>query len=98
MIKEKFEKLKKIKLSKETKKIITTAIITLLVFLFFIWLGVGMYIYTPEESKTRLWPLFIMYLIFPGLIFVFGAKRIYGIVNGNETFDEELPREEENIE
>ena len=51
MITEKIPEFKKIKLSKNTKRIIATAIITFAVFLFFIWLGVGMYISVPAEKR-----------------------------------------------
>ena len=84
MITEKFSDLKKITLSKSTKRIITTAGITFVVFLFFIWLGVGMYVSVPAESRGELWPVFGMYVVFPALIFFFGAKRVYSIVNGEE--------------
>lgn len=84
MNKEKFLEIKKLLLSKKAKKIITTAVITLLVFLFFIWLGVGMYISVPAEKRGELWPVFGMYVVFPALIFFFGAKRVYDVVNGGE--------------
>ena len=84
MIKEKFSGIKKNLLSKNAKKIITTAVITFVVFLFFIWLGVGMYISVPAESRGELWPVFGMYGVFPALIFFFGAKRVYDVVNGGE--------------
>lgn len=84
MNKEKFLEIKKLLLSKKAKKIITTAVITLLVFLFFIWLGVGMYISVPAEKRGELWPVFGMYVVFPALIFFFGAKRVYGVLNGGE--------------
>ena len=54
MIKEKFSKLKKIEFSKKTRKIIITAAISFVVFMFFIWLGVGMYISVPEEWAEKL--------------------------------------------
>ena len=84
MIKEKFSGIKKNLLSKNAKKIITTAVITFVVFLFFIWLGVGMYVSVPAESRGELWPVFGMYGVFPALIFFFGAKRVYDVVNGGE--------------
>ena len=89
MIKEKFSGIKKINLSKNTKKIITTAAITFVVFLFFIWLGVGMYVSVPAESRGELWPVFGMYGVFPALIFFFGAKRVYDVVNGGEDDSED---------
>ncbi len=89
MIKEKFSGIKKINLSKNTKKIITTAAITFVVFLFFIWLGAGMYFSVPEESRGELWPVFGMYGVFPALIFFFGAKRVYDVVNGGEDDSED---------
>lgn len=89
MIKEKILKLKKIFLSKNAKKIITTAVITFVVLLFFVWLGAGMYFSVPEENRRELWPVFGMYGVFPALIFFFGARRVYDIVNGGEDDSEE---------
>lgn len=89
MIKEKILKLKKIFLSKNAKKIITTAVITFVVLLFFVWLGAGMYFSVPEENRGELWPVFGMYGVFPALIFYFGARRVYDIVNGGEDDSEE---------
>ncbi|MBQ3501559.1 MAG: hypothetical protein IJA70_09060 [Oscillospiraceae bacterium] len=89
MIKEKFSGIKKINISKNTKKIITTAAITFVVFLFFVWLGVGMYVSVPAESRGELWPVFGMYGVFPALIFFFGAKRVYDVVNGGEDDSED---------
>ncbi len=94
MIKEKFLQIKNFRLSKKTKKITTTAAIIFAVFLFFIWLGVGMYVSVPEGSRGELWPVFGMYFIFPALIFFFGAKRVYAIINGEEDPDESEPEEE----
>ena len=84
MITEKFPKLTGTNLSKSKKRIIATSVITFVVFMFFIWLGVGMYIYVPEESRGELWPVFGMYAVFPMLIFFFGIKRVYSILNGEE--------------
>lgn len=101
MIKENIPKIKKIKLSKKTKKIINTVVITLIVFVFFIWLGVGMYVSVPAENRGELWPMYIMYGVFPALIFSFGAKRIYDIVNGGDDDiddtddDDDEPEDEE---
>lgn len=94
MIKEKFSKAKYFRLSKKTKKIATTAVIIFAVFLFFIWLGVGMYVSVPEGSRSELWPVFGMYFVFPGLIFFFGAKRVYAIMNDEEDPDESESEEE----
>ena len=93
MITEKIPEFKKIKLSKNTKRIIATAIITFTVFLFFIWLGVGMYISVPAEKRGELWPVFGIYIIFPALIFFFGAKRVHAIFNGQDE-DTEEPEDE----
>ena len=89
MITEKFPKLTGTNLSKSKKRIIATSVITFVVFMFFIWLGVGMYIYVPEESRGELWPVFGMYGVFPALIFFFGAKRVYDVVNGGEDESED---------
>ena len=89
MIKEKILKLKKIFLSKNAKTIITTAVITFVVLLFFVWLGAGMYFSVPEENRGELWPVFGMYGVFPALIFYFGARRVYDFVNGGEDDSEE---------
>lgn len=88
MISEK-EKLRfnRAKLSPRTKKIVTTALITLAVCAFFIWLGVGMYLSVPEEEREALLPMYFMYSVFPLLIIFFGAKRIYAVVNGKEDPD-----------
>ena len=86
---EKFPKFEKPVLSKNTKKIITTSVITLAVFLFFIWFGAGMYFSVPEESRGELWPVFGMYAVFPLLIFFFGAKRIYNVLNNGEDDSED---------
>lgn len=89
MNKEKISEIKKLLLSKKAKKIITTAAITLAVFLFFIWLGVGMYISVPAEKRAELWPVFGMYIVFPALIFFFGAKRVYDTISGDDDSDDE---------
>ena len=89
MIKEEISGIKKILLSENARKIITTASITFVVFLFFIWLGVGMYVSVPAESRGELWPVFGMYGVFPALIFFFGAKRVYDVVNGGEDDSED---------
>ena len=94
MIIEKFPKLTGTNLSKSKKRIIATSVITFVVFMFFIWLGVGMYIYVPEESRGELWPVFGMYAVFPMLIFFFGVKRVYSILNG----EEEEPKDSEKDE
>lgn len=96
MIEEKFPKFKKIEFSKNTKKIIATAVITFVVFLFFIWLGVGMYISVPQENRGELWPMFGMYGVFPALIFFFGVKRVHSILNGEDSDEDENPDPEEN--
>ena len=88
MIKEKIFGLKEIKFSKKTKKIAITATITFLVFMFFIWLGVGMYFSVPEQSRGELWPMYGIYSVFPLLIFFFGAKRVHAILNGEDDEDE----------
>ncbi|MBQ7873994.1 MAG: hypothetical protein IJ306_02360 [Oscillospiraceae bacterium] len=95
MIKEKFPKIRNEKLSKKTKKIITTAVITFLVFAFFIWLGVGMYVSVPTNSRGELWPMYIMYAVFPALIFWFGAKRVYDIVNGEDDDNDDETEDDE---
>ena len=89
MIKEKFPEIKKIMLSKKAKRITATAVITFVVFAFFIWLGVGMYVSVPAEKRGELWPVFGMYGVFPALIFFFGAKRVYDVVNGGEDDSED---------
>ena len=94
MIKEKFPEIKKIMLSKNAKRITATAVITFVVFAFFIWLGVGMYVSVPAESRGKLWPVFGMYFVFPALIFFFGAKRVLGILN-NEEDDSDMKEEDE---
>lgn len=94
MIKEKFPEIKKIMLSKNAKRITATAVITFVVFAFFIWLGVGMYVSVPAESRGELWPVFGMYFVFPALIFFFGAKRVLGILN-NEEDDSDMKEEDE---
>lgn len=98
MIKEKIPKLNKIEFSKKTKKITITAVITFVVFLFFIWLGVGMYISVPQENRGELWPMFGMYVVFPGLIFFFGAKRVHSILSGEDPDEDEDPDSEEENE
>ena len=84
MIKEKIPGIKKFLVSKKAKRIIATVVITFIVFMFFIWLGGGMYVSVPEESRGELWPVFGMYAVFPSLIFFFGAKRVYGILGGDD--------------
>ena len=84
MITEKLSGLKKFKLDKKSTRILSTAIITFAVFLFFLWLGIGMYISVPAEKRAELWPVFAMYGVFPGLIFFFGIKRVHGILIGEE--------------
>ena len=95
MIREKISGLKKISFSKNTKRIMATAAITFAVFAFFIWLGVGLYIYIPAEKRAEIWPVFGMYFVFPFLVFFLGAKRVYGIVNGREEETEEVSEENE---
>ncbi len=81
MIKEKIPEIKKLLKSKKGKKIATTAIITFAVFLFFTWLGLGLYFSVPKESRGELWSIFVMYSVFPLLVFFFGAKRVYAVLN-----------------
>ena len=95
MITEKFPKLTGTNLSKSKKRIIATSVITFVVFMFFIWLGVGMYIYVPEESRGELWPVFGMYAVFPMLIFFFGVKRVYSILNGEEEEKKDSEKDED---
>ena len=92
MIKEKFSGFREFMLSKKTKHIIATVAVTFAVFLFFIWLGVGMYVSVPQESRGELWPVFAMYGVFPGIIFFFEVKKVYGILNGED--DSEKEKEE----
>ncbi len=95
MIREKISFFEKINISKKTKRIAITAVITFLVFMFFIWLGIGMYVSVPEESRGELWPMYGMYAVFPLLIFFFGAKRVNAILNGEDD-SENTDEEEEN--
>ena len=94
MIKEKFPEIKKIMLSKKAKRITATAVITFVVFAFFIWLGVGMYVSVPAEKRGELWPVFGMYVVFPALIIFFGAKRVHGLHNGEDSGEDEDESEE----
>ncbi len=82
-------KLKKFELSPITKKIMITLVITLVVFLFFIWLGVGMYISVPPEERSSLLPMYFIYCVFPFLIFFLGVKRIYIIINFGEDAEQQ---------
>ena len=95
MIKEKFPKFKKIEFSKKTRRITITALIIFFVFLFFIWLGVGMYISVPQESRGELWPMFGIYGVFPGMIFFLGAKRVHAILIGEDPDEDEEENETE---
>ncbi|MGN0629202.1 MAG: hypothetical protein ACI4IW_06200 [Oscillospiraceae bacterium] len=79
--------MEKAEFSPRTKKIVTTVAVTLAVCLFFVWLGAGMYVSVPEEERGGLLPMFLMYAVFPLLIALFGAKRIYIIANGGEDPD-----------
>lgn len=88
MIKEKFSGFKELMLSKKAKHITATVAVTFAVFLFFIWLGVGMYISVPQESRGELWPVFGMYGVFPAIIFFFGVKKVHGILDGEEDSEE----------
>ena len=98
MIKEKifskFAKFREYEFSKKAKRITATAVITFAVFLFFIWLGVGMYVSVPEGSRGELWPMYGMYCVFPALIFYFGVRRVYDIVNGEDDADSDEEEEE----
>lgn len=89
MIKEKIPEIKKIMLSKKAKKITAAAVITFVVFMFFLWLGIGMYVSVPKETRGELWPVFGMYAVFPLLIFFFGAKRVYGVLNSEDDSENE---------
>ncbi len=95
MIKERFFELKKLWLSKEIRKIVTTAAIILAVCIFFIWLGVGMYVSVPEIRREELFPLFLLYTVFPGIILVLGSKRVYDVLNGREEPDDDPTEEPE---
>ncbi|MBQ6877407.1 MAG: hypothetical protein IJO22_03275 [Oscillospiraceae bacterium] len=94
MIKEKFSGLKEILFSKRSKHIMATAAVTLVVFLFFIWLGMGMYVSVPAENRGELWPVFGMYGVFPAIIFFFGVKKVHGILNGEDDDEESEDNEE----
>ena len=95
MIKEKISEINKIRFSKKTKKIITTAVITVVVFMFFFWLGAGMCVSVPEENRGELWPVFGMYVVFPALIFFFGARRVLDVINNDEDDKNDYVTEEE---
>lgn len=91
-------KFEKPELSPKTKKIVTTLVITVVVFAFFIWLGLGMYFSVPKGERGDLLPTFLMYAVFPLLIAFFGGKRIYIIINGGEDPDPSLEEQQENEE
>ena len=91
-------KFEKPELSPKTKKIVTTLVITVVVFAFFIWLGLGMYFSVPQGERGDLLPSFLMYGVFPLLIAFFGGKRVYIIMNGGEDPDPSLEEQQENEE
>jgi ABC-type anion transport system duplicated permease subunit len=95
MIKEKIPGIKKFLVSKKAKRIIATVVITFIVLMFFIWLGVGMYVSVPEENRGELWPVFGMYTVFPALIFFFGVRRVLDVINNDEDDKNDYVTEEE---
>ena len=63
--------------------------------MFFFWLGAGMYVSVPEENRGELWPVFGMYVVFPALIFFFGARRVLDVINNDEDDKNDYVTEEE---
>lgn len=63
--------------SPKGKKIISTAVVTFVVCLFYIWMSVGLYIFLDEEKESLFLPIFLMYLVFPILLLFFGARKMY---------------------
>ena len=53
-----------------------------------------MYVSVPEGSRGELWPMYGMYCVFPALIFYFGVRRVYDIVNGEDDADSDEAEEE----
>ncbi len=76
--------LKKINLSERQKKISSTVFVAVIVCGFYLWLGISLAKYLPQDSRTNLSSLLIMYAIFPLLVLFFSIKRIIGIMLGKE--------------
>lgn len=77
-------RLKKINLSERQKKISSTVFVAAIVCGFYLWLGISLAKYLPQDSRTNLSSLLIMYAIFPLLVLFFSIKRIIGIMLGKE--------------
>ena len=54
-----------------------------------------MYVSVPEENRGELWPVFGMYVVFPALIFFFGARRVLDVINNDEDDKNDYVTEEE---
>jgi uncharacterized Tic20 family protein len=78
----------------KAKKIEVTVSVALVVILFFVWLGIGMYVSVPESARSSLIPMLLMYLVFPLLVASLSVQRIVFIVKNEET-DEEPPKKPE---
>ncbi len=78
----------------KTKQLAATLVLMLVVCLFFIWLGAGMYHSVPEGDRGGLMPMFLLYSVFPLLIVGFSLHRIREILREADTSEEEAAKEE----
>lgn len=76
----------------KAKKIEVTISVALIVIIFFVWLGAGMYVSVPEGSRADLLPMFLMYLVFPLLVVILSVQRIFSIIKSDDP-EEEAPEE-----
>lgn len=90
--------LKKINLSERQKKISSTVFVAAIVCGFYLWLGIGLVKYIPQDSRTNLSSLLIMYAIFPILVLFFSIKRIVGILLGKEDREILEPVKDDNFQ
>ena len=95
---ENWKTLFRLEIPERTKKIIITVSVVVLVFLFFLWLELGLLSTASEEKQQVLRSLSLMYAVFPLLTFLFSGIRIYRILTGEEPVNESPDEGQEETE
>lgn len=63
-----------------SKKIIATLSLAIAVFAIFIWLGAGYIKYVTFDEPARLWPMLILYAVFPIAVGIVAKIRIKELI------------------
>lgn len=95
---ENWKTLFRLEIPERTKKIIITVSVVVLVFLFFLWLELGLLSTASEEKQQVLRSLSLMYAVFPVLTLLFSGVRIYRILSGEESKGDKAQQESEKTE